>query len=92
MWHFFNEKINKNDLTRKKQTNPEYKINIGSKLKPHSTIPPSDSKMHEREREGGLALDAASLSWKWWPLASLSLQAIATATVASSFTLLAQPC
>ena len=62
MWHFFNEKINKNDLTRKKQTNPEYKINIGSKLKPHSTIPPSDSKMHEREREGGLALDAASLS------------------------------
>ena len=51
MWHFFNEKINKNDLTRKKQTDPEYKINIGSKLKPHSTIPPSDSKMHERERE-----------------------------------------
>ena len=58
MWHFTNEKINKNDFTRKKQNDPDYKINIGSKLKPHSNIPPSDSKMHEREREGGLALDA----------------------------------
>ena len=50
MWHFTNEKINKNDFTRKKQNDPDYKINTGSKSKPHSSIPPSDSEMHEREK------------------------------------------
>ena len=49
-WHFLKQKINKNDLTRKKQTDPDYKINTGSKSKPHSAIPPSDSEMHEREK------------------------------------------
>ena len=49
-WYFLNEKINKNDLTRKKQTDLDSKINTGSKSKPHLAIPPSDSEMHEREK------------------------------------------
>ena len=50
MWQFTNEKINKNDFTCKKQNDPDYKINTGSKSKPHSAIPPFDSEMHEREK------------------------------------------
>ena len=50
MWHFLNEKINKNDLTCKKQTDPDSKINTGSKSKPRLAIPLSDSEMHEREK------------------------------------------
>ena len=47
-WHFLNEKINKNDLTRKKQTDP---------IKTPFSYSPSNSEMHERE--SGLVLDAA---------------------------------
>ena len=50
MWHFLNEKINKNDLTRKKQIDRDYKSNTGSKSKPYLAIPPSNSEMHEREK------------------------------------------
>ena len=49
-WHFLNEKIYKNDLTRKKQIDRDYKSNTSSKSKPHLAIPPSDSEMHEREK------------------------------------------
>ena len=59
MWFFLNEKINKNDLTRKKQTDPDSKINTGSKSKPHLPFP--HLILNAREREGGLALDAAAM-------------------------------
>ena len=63
MWHFLNEKINKNDLTRKKQTELDYKINTGSKSKPPFSHSPKPHLIMRctREREGGLALDATAM-------------------------------
>ena len=49
-WHFLNEKINKNDLTRKKQTDP---------VKTPFSHSPSNSEMHKRESD--LVLDAAAM-------------------------------
>ena len=63
MCFFLNEKINKNDLTRKKQTELDYKINTGSKSKPPFSHSPKPHLILRctREREGGLALDAAAM-------------------------------